>query len=764
MKMFVVKKVFIGLILLLFSGINIIAQNISGKVTDEQGQPVEFANIVLLSSVDSSFVQGTVSEMDGLFQLPVSTNETYIMKVSSVGFQTVYRNTNAGMTENILLPSDMILLEEAVIIARRPDYQVKDGTLVTRIENSVLSQSGTANDVLKYIPGVQGQEGEFKVFGKGTPVIYINGREMRDASELDRLSSANIRQIEVITNPGARYGADVKSVIRIKTVKQAGEGFGIEVRSTWEQSQNTDLNEQLNLNYRHNNLDVFAQFQYIHTNSVLIQDVKQQVFVDTLWQQRNRMEEHSRFNNYLGELGMNYLFNDDHSMGIRYSMTASPDDQTKSRTESDIFADTNFYDHLLSNGHSQINRKPASHINTYYTGTIGRLTIDFNFDMLGSLVNTDNEVNEVSQGHESRVVNSTNRVNNKLYAGKLILSHPLGGGNLLFGSEFTSIRRTDLFINPQEILPTTNSRINEDRTSVFAEYSRSIRFAYLNAGLRYEHVSSEHPYDNVFPTLSLAKQFGKLQLQLGYTTKTKRPTYAQLSSNLQYINRFTFQGGYPALKPETIHDITLSGSYDWLQGMISYQREKDAILYITEQYEENPAITIISHRNFPRIDNLSAYLVAAPKIGWWQPQYTVGIQKQWAKVEYNGNKISMNKPMLIASLNNGIQFPHDWTVSVNMTFQGKGDFQNIYVYKNVFMMDASITKSFFNDRLSINLQGVDLTHGRKDGNRIYNKEMDLTVDNEVDSREIRLTLRYKFNAAKSKYKGKGAAEEEIKRL
>lgn len=120
--------------------------------------------------------------------------------------------------------------------------------------------------------------------------------------------------------------------------------------------------------------------------------------------------------------------------------------------------------------------------------------------------------------------------------------------------------------------------------------------------------------------------------------------------------------------------------------------------------------------------------------------------------------------MLIASLNNGIQFPHDWTVSVNMTFQGKGDFQNIYVYKNVFMMDASITKSFFNDRLSINLQGVDLTHGRKDGNRIYNKEMDLTVDNEVDSREIRLTLRYKFNAAKSKYKGKGAAEEEIKRL
>ena len=95
---------------------------------------------------------------------------------------------------------------------------------------------------------------------------------------------------------------------------------------------------------------------------------------------------------------------------------------------------------------------------------------------------------------------------------------------------------------------------------------------------------------------------------------------------------------------------------------------------------------------------------------------------------------------------------------------GEGDFQNIYINKNVFMMDASLTKSFFDDRLSFNLQGIDLTHGRKDGNVIYNKHMDLTVNNVTDSREVRLTVRYKFNTTKNKYKGKGAAEEEIRRL
>ena len=70
--------------------------------------------------------------------------------------------------------------------------------------------------------------------------------------------------------------------------------------------------------------------------------------------------------------------------------------------------------------------------------------------------------------------------------------------------------------------------------------------------------------------------------------------------------------------------------------MISYQREKDAILYITDQYKKNPAITIITHRNFGRIDNFSTFITAAPAIGYWHPQLTVGIQKQWAKVEHNG--------------------------------------------------------------------------------------------------------------------------------
>ncbi|WP_455673527.1 outer membrane beta-barrel protein [Phocaeicola sp.] len=764
MKKFTAKKATVCLVLFLFVKVIASAQGITGKVMDEQNEPIEFANIVLLSPADSSFVQGTISHEDGSFRLAASSSNTYIIKVSSIGYQSVCRPTQAGKTENLILPGDAVMLGETVITAKRPDYQVKDGNLVTRIENSVLSQSGTANDVLKHIPGLQEKDGEFTVFGKGMPVIYINGREVHDASELDCLNSADIRRVEVITNPGARYGADVKSVVRIRTVKQTGEGMGVDARSTWGQSENTKLNEQLNLNYRHNNFDVFGTFRYAHHEYLLTRHVTQNVFVDTLWQQRNGMKEFSMGNDYKGEIGMNYQISDNQSLGIRYSLAASPKNKMWYQAESDIMADGNYYDYLLSSSASTTVKKPAHQVSTYYSATLGKLTVDFNADALWSKVNTENEVQESSQEQESRTMNSTNRVDNRLYAGKLILSHPLAGGSFSFGSEFTSTRRNDLFINPQEILPSTDSYIKENRTGVFAEYNRFIKIAYLNMGLRYEYVSSERSYANFFPNISLATQIGKFQTQLSYTAKTKRPYYYQLSSNMSYMNRFTYMSGNPALKPETIHDLTLSGSYRWLQFMISYQREKDAILYITDQYEKNPAITIITHRNFDRIDNLSTFLTAAPTIGCWHPQLTAGIQKQWAEVEHSGETLSMNKPLFFSTFNNGIQLPHHWTLSLDMSYQSKGDYQNIYIYRHVFMMNAAVTKSFLDDRLSLNLQGIDLTRGRTDGNRIYNKQMNMDVTNAGDSREVRLTVRYKFNATKSKYKGKGAAGEEIKRL
>ena len=108
--------------------------------------------------------------------------------------------------------------------------RLKGDAMVTTVAGSVLEKSGTGNDLLDKIPGISAEEGAVNVFGRGTAEVYINGRKVRSSSELEQLSSDNVKSVEVVRNPGARYDASVKAVVRILTKKAQGEGFGFDNR------------------------------------------------------------------------------------------------------------------------------------------------------------------------------------------------------------------------------------------------------------------------------------------------------------------------------------------------------------------------------------------------------------------------------------------------------------------------------------------------------------------------------------------------------
>lgn len=132
----------------------LIAQNITGKVVDEKLQPLEFANVVLLSLPDSAFVEGTISNQAGDFIL-ATNGKKGVIRVSSVGYATAYKVYNGG--ENIgtvQLNSDTQLLGEVIVKGDLPTTRMKGDALVTSVQNSVLSKAGTANDVLSKVPGI----------------------------------------------------------------------------------------------------------------------------------------------------------------------------------------------------------------------------------------------------------------------------------------------------------------------------------------------------------------------------------------------------------------------------------------------------------------------------------------------------------------------------------------------------------------------------------------------------------------------------------
>lgn len=271
-------------------------------------------------------------------------------------------------------------------------------------------------------------------------------------------------------------------------------------------------------------------------------------------------------------------------------------------------------------------------------------------------------------------------------------------------------------------------------------------------------------YDQWFPNLSFSTHLKEVDLQVSYTAKTQRPTYRYLSSSTYYANRFTLQKGNPYLKPSVIHDVTLVSAWTFLQFMVSYKKEKDAIIYWAEQLEENPAITVLSFRNLKKLPSFTAYLTLSPTFGIWSPQLSGGFTKQWATVVSNGKSIALNKPMPVVSFKNSFNFPKEFILTLDADYQGPGDFQNIYMSEHRLGVNIGLTKSFLDNRLRVELKGHDLFKGLKGNNLLYDSQMEFYQQNRYDSREVELTIRYKFNSAKNKYKGTGAGNTEINRL
>lgn len=758
------------------TAVSVDAQQLKGRVADAQGEPIAFANVVLLRA-DSTFVSGNVSDEAGNFSLDLAGNPA-LLKVSYIGYQDAFVSLT-GETDlgTVQLQEAATALGEVVVRGTIPVTRLKGDALVTSVENSVLAKVGSANDVLAKVPGVLKKGKDFEVFGKGAPLIYINGREVRNPQELEQLDSDEIRSVEVIRNPGARYDATVNAVIRIRTVRRQGDGFGVDLRSSYYQSsENADWLDQLDLNYRHNDLDLFATMNYSLYHIYATSDMTQQNSVGELWEQRNLATWDNEWESIQGTFGFNYLLHENHSFGMRYDLLGRPRHTKRTIWENEVQRNGVFYDCIHSDGLEDANYNPEHTLNAYYNGKAGEWGIDFNADYYRMKQDILTSTTEESQEAENRLVQATNPVENQLAAAKLVFSHPLWGGEVSFGSEYTYTTRTDNYLSQSpEYVPTVYSKIREHNVAAFVEYAHSFPFGDIAVGARYEHDAFDYyenhqhsdaqsrTFDNVYPTVSYNTTLGRVQLQASYAAKTERPSYWMLRNNVSYYNRFTLQTGDPSLLPSLKHDVTLSGTWKFLQTSVSFQQTNDALILWGKPKADKPEISVLQPINFDHLPVLTASVSASPTIGCWSPMLNLGVSKQWMKVESNQQIYEMNHPMMTLTFNNLVTLPKGFSLGVDFSYQTGGDQQNAY-WKGWSMLNISLRKSFFDDALTVELRGNDLFHQFTQKQRIYYERLTGTQVDEFDTREFGLTLRYKFNATQRKYKGTGAGSEQRRRF
>ena len=765
---------------LCFSAITpMMAQDIKGKIVDEKGEPLAFANVVLLNRQDSAFVKGVVSGEDGHFAIDSACNNG-IIKVTSVGYKTAWKDCtgeNAGM---IKMVADSKMLGEVVVKSSLPKTILKNGGMTTTVAGSVLEKAGTMEHLLDRIPNVSAQNGNIKVFGRGEPIIYINGRQMRDRSELDRLSSDNIKSVEVIANPGARYAASTKAVIRITTKKIQGDGFGFDATTegSYDEKKNTGGYARLNLYYRRNGLELGAYAYSSKQSSPDEKDLQQMTYLDKTLNQQDRTRWKNKTETFSSRLNASYQFDNNNSLGASISFLRNPKLQTDGKTEGSVLRDEVLTE-TTTYIRSEFGHNSNWSSNVYYVGKVGKLGIDFNTDWFWSKGNNKNNIDEhyqeVNSEIQNQLVSSSTSKYNRLIASKMVLSYPLLGGDLSVGGEYSfTNRNTNYAIIPNTLADNVIDRIKEGMASAFVTYNRDFGKLNMEAGLRYENVDFKYyddgkymaeqskAYGEWFPSLSLSMPIGNVQMQLSYAADIDRPNYWVLRSGVQYSNHYTYETGNPFLVSEISRNISYDLAYKWLTFNLTYEHVSDPIYQTVEMYKDNTTIGLMRMINGKSYNNVTSTLNLQPTFGIWHPMLSAMVEKQWFELETRDGRY-LNKPVAMFRFNN--TFDTKWAMfSVMMTYITKGYEENHYIYKPMFNTDLSIYKGFLKDCLTLQLYVSDV-FGTNDSHIIgkYGKLKE-TVFDEFSTSKISLTVRYKFNVTRSKYKGTGAGDSQKNRM
>lgn len=755
-----------------------IAQSITGKIVDEQGNAIQFANVAMLQSKDSVFVKGVVSDENGSFILN-TPHQNGIVKVTCIGYRTVFLNVTDDNLGVIVLKEESMTLGDVIVKSSLPKSKLKNGAVITTVAGSILEKTGNIYNLLDRIPNVTTQNGKINIFGIGEPVIYINGKKVRDNTELDRLNPDEISTVEVKQNPGAQYASNVKAVIRINTKKRTKDGFGFETRTFGKNDENSRIGgyEQLNINYQKKGLETFTVLKIKDAESSIKQDLVQNTYVDNVWHQRNDIKGSIRNRQLYCGLGVNYQISNNSFIGASFNFNRMFN-KAVSNIATTIYKDYAFTEESASDIAKPGNMSLASS-NVYYMGKIGIVDINFNTDWLWdkdfSKVNTLERYQEYGGDWQDKAVHTKTNTKNELFASKLTLTLPFWKGQLSFGGEYSNTNRNSSYdVQPMGLLDKQDNRIKEGMASVFCDYTRKFGQLRVLAGIRYENTDFNYyeegkripeqskRYGNLLPSLSLSLPVGKTQMQLSYGATIKRPSYYDMRSGIGYDNRYTYESGNPFLVSEISRNINYMVSYKWLMAEGIYTHVSDPIVMLTQSYKDNPNIALIQNVNWKPYNRIGASLSASPKFGIWHPSLRFHFFKQWFDMETHGGH-GLDNPKITVRFDNTIDTKF-CTISLLLTAQTKGDDETSYMYRNYFSSNLSIYKSFLKGKIVVFFYANDLLGTGNMHSKMYSGSMREIIHHDYSISEYSLTIRYRFNVAKKKYKGTGAGQSQKSRM
>jgi len=683
------------------------AQNgiIKGQIVDDSGAALEYANVLLLNAADSSLYKGGLSEAEGKFVFERVEKGSYLISSSMVGFgeaiSSLVTSEGSGIVEIPTLQlTNGIEIDQVTVTAKKPFIELKADKMVVNVANSSVSAGNSALEVLEKSPGVIIDNNDnISLRGKQGVLVTINGKnQYMTGQEITRLlqnmPASNIQNIEIITNPSAKYDAEGNSgIINIVLKKNENLGTNGNISSSIRQGWKTSHNHNLNLNFRSEKVNIYGGGEYYNwgwkQNLKLRRDIP---FQDgnTIFDQTAEMEEDGEGFNL--KLGMDWMITPNTTLSLLGKLNAG--DEIDFNDNTTIISGDNMPGFDLLTVETDGNEDYGT--NTYNANIVHNfndnglsLTLDADWSTYenNSFINYDNFFKNANGEEVDAPFFLRNDQNTEIdiFASKLDLTIPVSEKlNLEVGGKVSMVETLNSTLfeyqdeNEQWVNQTDRSNdfmYNEDVWAAYVNGSGSLGSLMIQAGLRMEHTESEgesitldkivpRSYTNFFPSISLSKSLNeKHNLSFSYSRRLERPNYRDLNPFEDFLDQYTFQKGNPFLNPQYSNSFGLNYAMGrQLFVALNYSNTKDAITDVIEQVSEENQ-TFQTKQNLDDNNNFSLTL-SAPRVWteWWTSRLNYTAFYNEFKSAIPSGTLDNSNLTHMFNLNNEIQLPGNWSM------------------------------------------------------------------------------------------------------
>lgn len=660
-------------------------------------------------------------------------------------------------------------LQEVIVTAKQPATKLVGSTFVSTIPGTNLANLGNALDVLAQLPMIKVQDNEVCVIGKNNIEIYIDGRRMRDEHELQQILSSNLKKVELLMAPGAAYESTTGAVLKITTRRNFVQGLSFSDQFLLERRRRWSVLDNLTLSYRAGEWEIFANGMMNHNNSVAEGTTTNTLIFDG---QKTTVGGSQR-NSYptttgIIKCGFNYG-KGSRSLGAYYRYNPERGDFNNSGTEwldNNPVVNREIYKHVRAHSHLA---------SLYYEDTFAeKYILHFDGDFHQSVAN--NSVVTTYPESISPDVNSMDERKSTLWAGKLYLRFPFAHGDFTVGTQdsytHTTLDYRMLNATVSEYIPSSLTDARQTSAALFASWARMFGKFSFTVGARYEYVDYDFKVDDkrdenvsrrdhlLTPDVSVGYSINdESQISLSYKMATVKPPYSQLTGSLSYVGMHEIEGGNPMLRDERMHDVQLFGMWKGFMLQADFTRSFDSYAYVKQLYPADN-LQLLMHPVNINVSALNFYLVWSSPIQWWTPNVTVGMYRQWLKLDNN----RYDKPIFSYYFDNTFSLPRGWMITANINGSSKGDMHTNRFCATWFTMNASVGKMFLDKTLTVKLSVTDIFNTSKYDWTMNTNGIFVDKRQSYDRRGVLLSIIYNFQPRKSRYKGTSASEAEMKRL